>query len=243
MICCMLALQFFPTIDEDGWLEGEGPWLRPFLPVDAEGHADTRHVEDYVAMAQEIQAREQQRYAAWQQQLAAAGGEAARPCHDKTSRDQLYDAHRRAINIVANQQHQLTHSSCNQGTVAAQVGFWRQRIGGIGADPEGFTRPGRGRRLKNCLSGHKDMIRWQADVDAYLLRRREGGEGSTAKGRDLVAQTHQPCNPVETRKRKNELRTQGLCNGVQLNPNDQRHLLQCERDRYHCQCPPCLVRL
>ncbi len=48
-------MQFFPTIDDDDWVEH--PRLAPFLPRDAAGNADDSNVADFIAMLRVLQAR------------------------------------------------------------------------------------------------------------------------------------------------------------------------------------------
>ena len=232
MLKFAVGMQFFATIDEPGWLQGPGNWLKPFLPIDpVTGKADDRHVQDYVAMVKVIHARQCMRLRVYKEQIEAGAKPKSKPSLP-ASLDQLYDNHRRAMNEVTKQQHMLTHPGCNNGANAADIRFWQGRIGGIGADPRQFTTAGNGNRPNDCLSGHISMLSWQNLVRREMLGHRTMLDGASAQSTDLVAKTNQPRNPSESRKAKNRLREQGICNGVQQSSAHPSTVYSMELDRF-----------
>lgn len=224
-------MQFFATIDEPGWLQAPGNWLKPFLPIDpVTGRADDRHVQDYVAMVKEMHARQRLRFRIYKEQIEAGAKPRSKPSMPD-SLDQLYDNHRRAMIEVTKQQHMLTHPERNTGGSRADIRFWQGRIGGMGADPTQFSAAGNGRRNNDCLSGHPSMLSWQSLVKREMLGHRTRLDGASAQSADLVAKVNQPRNPIESRKAKNRLREQGICKGVQQSAAHPVTVYQMELDR------------
>ena len=182
------------------------PRLQLFFPATAEKpFGDDRHWQAFINMLIEI---------------------------DSNMPRKMIDDWTDAARIVADQQHELTHV---KPETDSESDFWRQRLGGIGADPQILDSEGtkglKG-KTRHAFLGHRMSDALIKANRSRSIQQRKGEAGATREAMDLAGRATQPHYEQAAMQKKQQNLTAGFFNGRQLDQGNAQQVVMCERTRF-----------